>query len=204
MFKQLLTIALSLAMLSAAEAAPKKKIPVEQCWFLAWEVPCDPQSAVTPNTKSTKSRSIPLAASGNKNIQTAKQYQGLHSRRNRQQIAQIISQPFARTIDPTQTPWCAAFANYVLHRNGFHGTQSLQARSFLSYGVSTRAPGPGDLVILGLNRQGAASHVGFYVETVVMNGVRYVAVLGGNQKKSVQVSYFPAHKVLGYRQPVTS
>jgi uncharacterized protein (TIGR02594 family) len=213
MLKYLLIAAISLgiavtAAQPSAEAAPRKhatkkqKLPVEQCWFLAWEVPCAAPETANAAPTSASTRAGLSTANGNKNIQTAKRYEGLNARRDRQQIAQIISQPFARNIDPAQTPWCAAFANHVLHRNGYNGTNSLLARSFLNYGVSTRDPQPGDIVVIRRGHSGRSGHVGFYVDTVTMNGARYVRVFGGNQQKSVQVSHYPVHQVLGYRQPV--
>ena len=178
--------------------------PVEQCWFLFWEVPCTAQGAETTEKRILTGKAVPTVVDGTKNIQTVKKYEGLHARKDRKKVAKIISEPFDRPIDPVRTPWCAAFANYVLHRNGYEGTDSLLARSFLDYGVPTKDPKPGDIVILKRGRSSWTGHVGFYVDTVEEDGVKYIVVLGGNQKKAVQVSYYPAHRVLGYRQPVSS
>jgi uncharacterized protein (TIGR02594 family) len=180
------------------------KAPVEQCWFLFWEVPCTHNGAETTEKRILTGKTVPAVADGSKNIQTAKKYEGLHARKDRQKVAKIISEPFDRPIDPVRTPWCAAFANYILQRNGYEGTDSLLARSFLDYGVPTKDPKPGDIVVLKRGRAKWAGHVGFYLDTVEEDGVKYIVVLGGNQKKAVQVSYYPANRVLGYRQPVAS
>ena len=117
----------------------------------------------------------------------ASRFVGLHERTNRNTLRNVVK------IDPARTPWCAAFVNAMLHRVGVQGTNSNQARSFLRYGVATRTPRKGDIVVLG-------RHVGFYEGHVTRNGRTYVAVLGGNQGNIVRTSYFPASKVLSYRR----
>ena len=49
-----------------------------------------------------------------------------------------------------------------------------------------------------------AGHVGFFEGYEWFEGVKYIKVYGGNTAKSVQVGYFPANQVLGYRKPVTA
>jgi uncharacterized protein (TIGR02594 family) len=117
----------------------------------------------------------------------ASQYVGLHERTNRNTLKAVIN------LDPSRTPWCAAFVNAILHTTGIQGTGSNHARSFLRYGVATNAPRKGDIVVVG-------RHVGFYEGHVTRNGRTYVAVLGGNQKNRVQTSYFLASKVSSYRR----
>jgi len=117
----------------------------------------------------------------------ASQYVGLHERTNRNTLKAVIN------LDPSRTPWCAAFVNAILHTTGIQGTGSNHARSFLRYGVAKNAPRKGDIVVVG-------RHVGFYEGHVTRNGRTYVAVLGGNQKNRVQTSYFLASKVSSYRR----
>ena len=45
----------------------------------------------------------------------------------------------------------------------------------------------------------SAGHVGFFMGYEWFEGVKYVKVLGGNTDHAVQVGYFPASKVVGYR-----
>jgi uncharacterized protein (TIGR02594 family) len=119
----------------------------------------------------------------------ASQFIGLHERKNRREIVELIS------VDPARTPWCAAFLNAILEKIGYEGTGSNHARSFLKYGQSVKEPQVGDIVVLG-------KHVGIYEGTTYIRGKKYVAVLGGNQRNGVRVSYFPASRVLAYRRVV--
>jgi uncharacterized protein (TIGR02594 family) len=117
----------------------------------------------------------------------AARFVGLHERVNRDTLQSIIK------IDPARIAWCGAFVNAILGKTGYTKSNSNQARSFLRYGVATRNPRKGDIVVLG-------RHVGFYGGHVTRNGRTYVAVLGGNQSNRVQTSYFLASRVLSYRR----
>ena len=68
-----------------------------------------------------------------------------------------------------------------------------------SWGTATKSPKEGDVVVFARGRSREAGHVGFYVGEEVVDGVRYILVLGGNQRKAVNVAYYPARYVLGYR-----
>ena len=117
----------------------------------------------------------------------ASRFVGLNERTDKNTLKQIVN------VDPSRTPWCAAFVNAMLNRSGIEGTRSNHARSFLSYGVPTKTPRKGDIVVLG-------RHVGFYEGHVTRNGRTYVAVLGGNQGNSVRTSYYLASRVIAYRR----
>ena len=180
--------------------------PQPKCYFLVWEVDCATVSREAPPAKfankpklRTKQAAI---VDSNKNISAANQYVGLHARRNRHDLKKVISRPFDYEVDPARTPWCAAFANSILAKNGYDTTDSLLARSFLEYGIPTKDPEEGDIVVLKRGKSKWAGHVGFYVGHVERNGKTYIAVLGGNQSKSVQISYYDAKRVLGFRKPV--
>ena len=80
------------------------------------------------------------------------------------------------------TPWCAAFANWCFAHSGKGiATQSASSGSFRQFGVETRSPIPGDIVVFRRTSTDAESdlrgHVGFFVEA---SGGK-VSVLGGNQ-----------------------
>jgi len=177
----------------------------QKCYFLVREVDCATVTTETPAEKfanKPKLQAKTKPVDGNKNITAANQYIGLHARRNRQDLKKVISRPFDYEVDPARTPWCAAFANSILAKNGYDTTDSLLARSFLEYGVPTKDPEEGDIVVLKRGKSKWAGHVGFYVGQVERNGKTYIAVLGGNQSKSVQISYYDSKRVLGYRKPV--
>jgi len=137
-------------------------------------------------------------------ISEASKLEGLHARKDREAIKKYLkaSTSSQEPVDPTKTPWCAAFANAVLRRTGFEGTESLMARSFLSWGQKTTQPSEGDVVVLKRGRSSATGHVGFFSGYEWYGDQLYVKVLGGNQNKSVNVAYFPVNYVLGYRRPV--
>ena len=119
----------------------------------------------------------------------ASRFVGLHEKANRHLLQSIVK------IDPARTAWCAAFLNAMLDKSGKTGSGSNQSRSFLRYGVATRDPQKGDIVVLG-------RHVGIFEEYIYRNGRKFVAVLGGNQSNRVQVSYFSVNKVLSFRRAV--
>jgi uncharacterized protein (TIGR02594 family) len=139
-----------------------------------------------------------------KTIDEASRLEGLNTRKNREEIKTYLkaSTTHDTPVDPVRTPWCAAFANAVLRRSGYEGTDSLMARSFLSYGIKTKTPKEGDIVVLKRGGSTATGHVGFFNGYEWEGNQLYVKVLGGNQSKSVNVAYFPVNYVLDYRRPV--
>jgi uncharacterized protein (TIGR02594 family) len=137
-------------------------------------------------------------------ISEASKLEGLHARKDREVIKKYLkaSKSNQEPVDPTQIPWCAAFANAVLRRTGFEGTESHMARSFLNWGQKTTKPEEGDIVVLKRGRSSATGHVGFFSGYEWYGSQQYVKVLGGNQNKSVNIAYYPVNYVLGYRRPV--
>jgi uncharacterized protein (TIGR02594 family) len=102
-------------------------------------------------------------------------------------------------LDPEKTAWCAAFVNAVLAAGGVHGTGSLAARSFLTYGKDdTHSPQQGDIVVL---RTGAnQSHVGLLDSIDKAGNVR---VLAGNTSNRVAEATYSKGQVLAIRRPPT-
>lgn len=108
-------------------------------------------------------------------------------------------------VDPTQYAWCAAFVNAVLHLYGLPGSETvsehpLTARSFLRWGKPVFEPERGDIVVFPRGRQGWQGHVGFYIETQIVEGIEYYLILGGNQNDSVSYDLYPADNALGIRR----
>jgi uncharacterized protein (TIGR02594 family) len=139
-----------------------------------------------------------------KTINEASKLEGLNTRKDREAIKTYLkaSNNKETPVDPVRTPWCAAFANAVLRRTGYEGTDSLMARSFLTYGIKTKDPKEGDIVVLKRGKGSVTGHVGFFNGYEWEGDQLYVKVLGGNQNKSVNVAYFPVNYVLDYRRPV--
>ena len=176
-------------------AKPKVAKVEEKCHFLVWEVSCNPAPS-TGTVLSSPSRKAP--------VQKGLDMVGLNARSDRQKLAKYFENKIEMNVDPARIPWCAAWANAVLADTGFATTASLQARSFLSYGINTKEPQEGDIVVFSRGKNQWAGHVGFYMDRVTLDGKDYIAVLGGNQAKGVNIAYYPASRVLGYRKAVTA
>ena len=162
-----------------------------------------PTSTFEPRTKKSEFTFF-KAPSAQKTIDEATKLQGLHARTNREEIKTYLKAGNHNNVpvDPVKTPCFAAFATAVLRRTGYEGTDSLMARSFLSYGLKTKDPQEGDIVVLKRGKGNVTGHVGFFNGYEWEGNQLYVKVLGGNQNKSVTVAYFPVNYVLDYRRPV--
>jgi uncharacterized protein (TIGR02594 family) len=103
-------------------------------------------------------------------------------------------------LDPSETAWCAGFVNSILQQNGLDGTKSLAARSFLDWGEEVSEPSEGDVVVLSRGRRdGWKGHVGLFQG---FDADGNILILGGNQGDGVNITAYPADRLLGYRRPV--
>jgi uncharacterized protein (TIGR02594 family) len=102
-----------------------------------------------------------------------------------------------------ETPWCSAFANWVMKQAGIQGTGRANARSWLTWGESDAClvrPFFGAVTILWRGqRNGWQGHVAFYVG----EWQGKLSLLGGNQNNKVCIKEYDASRVLGYRWPAT-
>jgi len=131
----------------------------------------------------------------------AKRWEGKTATGNRQELKALLAEGNHNVpIDPNRIPWCAAFANAILNREGYSTTGSLTARSFLTLVHKTKDPEVGDIVITKRGRSSATGHVGFFEGFEEVDGVKYVKVFGGNTAKAVTTGWFPVTAVLGYRK----
>lgn len=139
-------------------------------------------------------------------VETAGMLLGLHERRDRAELTSLLG------VDPVRTEWCAAFVNMILDLHGISGSESvshnpLLARSFLQWGdpVEKANIQRGDIVVFPRGNQGWQGHVGFYVETMIIDGIEYYAILGGNQDdNSVSVDLYPARRAIGIRRQTSA
>jgi hypothetical protein len=142
----------------------------------------------------------------NKNLtvyEEAKRWEGKTAYGNRQELKAFLAQGNNNVpVDPARIPWCAAFANAILNREGYSTTGSLAARSFLTLIHKTKNPEIGDIVVLKRGRNGYSGHVGFFEGYEEYEGVKYVKVFGGNTDKAITTGWFPVKAVLGYRKVV--
>ena len=135
-------------------------------------------------------------------ISIAEQFLGLHERTDRSKLRAVVG------VDPVRTEWCAAFVNAVLDLSDTPTLYTLSdpypllARSFLGWGTPVD-PGEiakGDVVIFPRGSEGWKGHVGFYVETQIVDDREYWMILGGNQDNTVSYALYPARDSLGVRR----
>jgi len=96
-----------------------------------------------------------------------------------------------------ETPWCSAFACWVMKQAGIAGTRSASARSWVNWGSSLTGPRYGAVVVITRGNDPRLGHVGF----VSRFDKDYVWLLAGNQTDSVSVVRFSRANVLAYRWP---
>lgn len=108
-------------------------------------------------------------------------------------------------VDPAHTEWCAAFVNSILNLHNIQGSESvnknpLLARSFLDWGIPVSEPRYGDIVVFEREGSSWKGHVGFYIESTVVDGVPSYVVLGGNQDNRIGYDTYPTSRLLGIRR----
>jgi uncharacterized protein (TIGR02594 family) len=95
-------------------------------------------------------------------------------------------------------PWCGLFAAIVCYRRVRNPAEvpasPLWARNWLRYGLATKVPALGDILVFS---RGSGGHVGFYVAE---DRTAY-HVLGGNQGNRVSVMRLAKSRLLGARRP---
>jgi uncharacterized protein (TIGR02594 family) len=98
-----------------------------------------------------------------------------------------------RGTNPTgqSSAWCAVFANMVLKRTGYHGTNSAAAVSFARYGHPAAGPAPGVIAVW-------PHHVGFVVSS---DGPGRIRVVSGNHNHRVEESTYSTRSVMAFRYP---
>ena len=161
-----------------------------------------------PNTRASQSttreqpfrRQNPAPAPPAEPIRIAREWEGASTNKNRKELKEYLSDRNNTKIDPVSTAWCAAFMNAILKDTGYEGTNSLMARSFLSYGTKVKAPEEGDIVIFKRGTAAESGHVAFFVGYEYINNKQYIKALGGNQKKSVTMALYPVERLLGIRR----
>lgn len=133
-------------------------------------------------------------------VRIAREWEGYSVISGKADLTRMLSEGNGTKIDPIRIPWCAAFMNAVLKESGYEGTNSLAARSFLSYGIKIKNPEEGDIVVFKRGSSTDTGHVAFFVGYEYINNKQYIKALGGNQKKSVTMALYPANKLIGVRR----
>jgi uncharacterized protein (TIGR02594 family) len=130
----------------------------------------------------------------------AKQYVGLHEYNDRKEIKKLVG------VDPVRIEWCAAFVNAVLGLQNIPGSESvssvpLMARSFLKWGDEVKGrPRKGDIIVFPRGNKNWQGHVGFYIQTILVNGEEKYVILGGNQDNTINYATYSPSKALGIRR----
>lgn len=112
---------------------------------------------------------------------------------------QVVEYFTATTYHATddETPWCSAFANWVMMKAGIARTKSAAALSWAEWGKEVTKPQYGDIVVW--NHGSGRGHVAFYVGE---KGDE-IHCLGGNQGNAVNVGRFDKSSVFQYRRSKT-
>ncbi len=135
-------------------------------------------------------------------IEIAESKLGLQERKDKNILMDFFKQYAINNdiaIDPSTTPWCAAFVNACERAVGNKGTGRLNARSFMLYGnkVSLDQAKQGDIVIFARGNSSWQGHVA-YLYTKTMTDL---TVLGGNQSDKVCISVYSIEHLLSIRRP---
>lgn len=96
-------------------------------------------------------------------------------------------------------PWCSSFLCFVIEKAGLESTNSMMARSWLKWGVSSKAdPQPGDLVVYWRSHKSSwKGHCGVFLKR---NKDGSIVTLGGNQRDEVNITSYSPEKVLDFRR----
>ena len=138
----------------------------------------------------------------NNSVISAQPYIGLEERVHRKELREFLE------VDPVRTEWCAAFVNSVLEIDGIPNLNDqtryppLMARSFLYWGerVQREDIQRGDVVVFPRGREGWKGHVGFFVDSQIINGKEVWIILGGNQTNEVRYDFYNPNRALGIRR----
>jgi len=102
-------------------------------------------------------------------------------------------------ITDDETPWCSIFVNWCCMKAGLQRSHKSNARSWLTIGLPTNEPVPGDIVIFWRESvQSWKGHVGIFMG--YSSDRQQVFSLGGNQRNSVSVQGFSSANILGFRR----
>lgn len=162
----------------------------------------DSQLAVSRNGLESKPITMknPTQNTTKKPIAKAKDWVGYHAKKDRNELKRFLSDGNNTRVDPVSIAWCAAFMNAILKSSGYEGTNSLLARSFLSYGTKVKEPQQGDIVVFTRGRSSRSGHVAFFDGYEYVGNTRYIRAVGGNQNKAVAVSLYPSYRLIGVRR----
>lgn len=117
---------------------------------------------------------------------------------NNPEIVRMFSEIGHSWVKDDETSWCSCFVNWLALKCNASKSGKLDARSWLSVGIATEYPEPGDVVVFWREKKDSwKGHVGLFLG-YAKNGDIYC--LGGNQNNEVNISIYPAMRLLGFRK----
>lgn len=138
-----------------------------------------------------------------KGFDVAKNHIGLQEVRDRSELIKLfklVAKNNDIVIDPSKTPWCAAWINYCERAAGKPGNGKLNARSFLTYGNKVEGDDAelGDILIFTRGSNTWQGHVCYFVDWDDDNNT--VICLGGNQSDMVCYTHYSQDRLIGIRR----
>jgi uncharacterized protein (TIGR02594 family) len=113
-------------------------------------------------------------------------------------IVQMFADIGHKWVKDDETAWCSCFVNWVCLKTGLIRSGKLDARSWLEVGQETSYPQHGDVVVFWRESPDSwKGHVGFFIG-YTKSGDIYC--LGGNQQNEVNISVYPAKRLLKFRR----
>lgn len=133
-------------------------------------------------------------------LDRALDFYGLHEvpgEKNNPTILKFFRDIGHEWVQTDETAWCSAFINWLAMDLRLPRSGELDARSWLTVGTDTMDPLKGDVVVLWRESPDSwKGHVGLYIRS----NDDHIWVLGGNQNNEVNITAYPAGRLLGYRK----
>lgn len=114
-------------------------------------------------------------------------------------LAYGFSKSNKKTSLKDSVPWCSGFVAWCLEKCGRESTNSLMARSYENWGLSTKKdPLPGDIVVFYRSTKASGKgHVGFFVG---FSSEGNILCLGGNQNDAVNITEYGLGRMTDIRR----
>jgi len=133
-------------------------------------------------------------------LRFASQYIGLQEIKgaeNNPLIVQMFADIGHSWVKDDQTSWCSCFINWCAFQVGCEMSGKLDARSWLKVGENVNYPTSGDIVVFW--RESVNSWKGHVSVFVGFTKQGNILSLGGNQRNEVNITEYPANRLLGFR-----
>ena len=110
-------------------------------------------------------------------------------------VLKYFTETGATFVHDDETPWCAAFMNWVFKQANIETPNKLLARSYENFGHPTVLQKLGDVAIFWrVTPESGLGHVGFFIRETD----KLIYVLGGNEDSAVKIKPFPKTQLIGF------